>query len=214
MSEPEPTEATGRLRITERLPATLHVAFWILIAAAAATVFFNGRNLIGFDAASYIANMHRIEASKRLLSDSDVLSVFVTVLVFVAFLATAEVILAILIRRGRGWARVVVTVLMGLAVVQIVAQRPAGTTFVIAFFVAAAALVTVWLLWLPPSNRYFRAVRAARMQTRRRAIPPAMPAHPAAWVSDPSGRHQFRYWDGGRWTDYVGDNGAEAVDPL
>lgn len=34
------------------------------------------------------------------------------------------------------------------------------------------------------------------------------------WFPDPMGRHQFRYWDGGRWSDHVSDGGQTAVDPL
>ena len=37
---------------------------------------------------------------------------------------------------------------------------------------------------------------------------------PAAWHSDPAGRHQFRYWDGQRWTDWVADNGVQSTDAL
>jgi Protein of unknown function (DUF2510) len=40
---------------------------------------------------------------------------------------------------------------------------------------------------------------------------PATP--PPMWAADPHGRHQYRYWDGGRWTDYVADNGQESRDP-
>jgi hypothetical protein len=41
--------------------------------------------------------------------------------------------------------------------------------------------------------------------------PPPMP--PPMWAQDPTGRHEFRYWDGTRWTDYVADNGTESRDP-
>jgi hypothetical protein len=34
-----------------------------------------------------------------------------------------------------------------------------------------------------------------------------------AWAADPTGRHQWRYWDGKAWTDYVADNGQESRDP-
>jgi len=38
---------------------------------------------------------------------------------------------------------------------------------------------------------------------------------PAAdWCADPSGRHQFRYWDGVAWTDSVTDDGKQTTDPL
>jgi type II secretory pathway pseudopilin PulG len=35
---------------------------------------------------------------------------------------------------------------------------------------------------------------------------------PAAWYTDPSGRHQFRMWDGNQWTDDVADNGVTSKD--
>jgi Protein of unknown function (DUF2510) len=33
---------------------------------------------------------------------------------------------------------------------------------------------------------------------------------PAGWLADSSGRHQYRYWDGTRWTDHI----AAGLDPL
>lgn len=35
----------------------------------------------------------------------------------------------------------------------------------------------------------------------------------AGWYNDPSGRHQFRYWAGRKWTARAADNGIEASDP-
>jgi len=34
------------------------------------------------------------------------------------------------------------------------------------------------------------------------------------WQPDPTGRHEYRYWDGARFTDDVADGGATAVDPM
>ena len=34
------------------------------------------------------------------------------------------------------------------------------------------------------------------------------------WNPDPSGRHEYRYWDGSSWTDDVSDNGVTATDPI
>ena len=39
-------------------------------------------------------------------------------------------------------------------------------------------------------------------------------AAPAAWLQDPLGRHQYRYWDGAAWTEHVADAGQQGVDPL
>jgi Protein of unknown function (DUF2510) len=34
----------------------------------------------------------------------------------------------------------------------------------------------------------------------------------ASWIRDPTGRHEYRYWDGSNWTDHVADQGVEARD--
>ena len=35
-----------------------------------------------------------------------------------------------------------------------------------------------------------------------------------AWESDPTTRHQYRWWDGEKWTEHVADDGVQSVDPL
>lgn len=37
---------------------------------------------------------------------------------------------------------------------------------------------------------------------------------PSGWYTDPSGRHQLRYWDGAHWTEHAADGGLQVVDPL
>lgn len=41
-----------------------------------------------------------------------------------------------------------------------------------------------------------------------------MSTTPAGWHPDPSGRHEYRLWDGARWTDQVADGGVASTDPL
>jgi hypothetical protein len=41
-----------------------------------------------------------------------------------------------------------------------------------------------------------------------------MNAPAAGWNPDPTGRHEYRYWDGGRWTDDVSDHGVTSLDPV
>jgi hypothetical protein len=36
----------------------------------------------------------------------------------------------------------------------------------------------------------------------------------ARWAEDPSGRHQYRYWDGSTWTEHTADNGVSSTDSL
>jgi hypothetical protein len=45
-------------------------------------------------------------------------------------------------------------------------------------------------------------------------VDPSVPAPPAGWRTDPTGRHQFRYWDGARWTDTAADGGVRTSDPI
>jgi uncharacterized protein (AIM24 family) len=35
----------------------------------------------------------------------------------------------------------------------------------------------------------------------------------AAWLPDPSGKHELRYWNGDAWTEHVADDGVQATDP-
>ena len=36
----------------------------------------------------------------------------------------------------------------------------------------------------------------------------------SAWEPDPTGRHQYRWFDGEEWTDQVADDGVQSVDPV
>ena len=40
------------------------------------------------------------------------------------------------------------------------------------------------------------------------------PSRPAAWLPDPSGRHEARWWDGQTWTDAVLDAGRLSHDAI
>ena len=35
----------------------------------------------------------------------------------------------------------------------------------------------------------------------------------AGWLTDPSGRHEKRYWSGSEWTEHVLDDGVPGTDP-
>ncbi len=40
------------------------------------------------------------------------------------------------------------------------------------------------------------------------------PKVPSGWKADPTGRHQFRFWDGVAWTESVADSGVRSTDPV
>lgn len=39
-------------------------------------------------------------------------------------------------------------------------------------------------------------------------------AAPVGWYPDETGRHEYRYWDGARWTEHVSDRGVVGSDPF
>lgn len=47
-----------------------------------------------------------------------------------------------------------------------------------------------------------------------RVAPAGQGISEARWMQDPTGRHQYRFWDGGQWTESVYDAGAESRDPV
>src|SRR5689334_16352500 len=51
------------------------------------------------------------------------------------------------------------------------------------------------------------ALLIARAHLNRPAAPPLPPVAPQ-WAIDPTGRHEYRYWDGMRWTAQVANAGV------
>src|SRR3954471_20656866 len=56
------------------------------------------------------------------------------------------------------------------------------------------------------------AALTAQPVTQPVAQPAALPA--AMWSTDPTGRHQYRWWDGATWTANVSTNGVTGQDPV
>jgi hypothetical protein len=54
---------------------------------------------------------------------------------------------------------------------------------------------------------------AAAAEPSEHAVPPP-PSAPAAWLRDPTGQHELRYWDGEAWTAHVSDGGTTSEAPL
>ncbi|MDZ4654996.1 MAG: DUF805 domain-containing protein [Coriobacteriia bacterium] len=77
-----------------------------------------------------------------------------------------------------------------------------------------------WWLLVPIANLVFLVSEGTQGPNQYGSDPkaPAMgyapPGPPAGWLPDPTGRHQFRYWDSTQWTSSVSDNGVASVDNL
>jgi outer membrane biosynthesis protein TonB len=87
----------------------------------------------------------------------------------------------------------------------------AGTFFSNEAPAAATATATATrTLRLPASltNRAYHPRQRASLAEER-----ITQAVPAGWKADPTGRHQFRYWNGQHWTENVADAGVQDRDP-
>jgi hypothetical protein len=80
-------------------------------------------------------------------------------------------------------------------------------------------IVLIAILGFIPAIIYLAGPRKKVMAAQ--AGGPAGPAwnypgtqYPPGWHPDPSGRHEFRYWDGTRWTLSVSDQGKVGTDPF
>jgi hypothetical protein len=65
-------------------------------------------------------------------------------------------------------------------------------------------------------TRTYRPKQRASLGAATAAAPTltATATVPAGWKADPTGRHQFRYWDGFQWTENVADAGAQSRDAV
>ncbi|MDP9183740.1 MAG: DUF2510 domain-containing protein [Actinomycetota bacterium] len=58
----------------------------------------------------------------------------------------------------------------------------------------------------------FAPIPEASVGTLSTVTAVAAPAVPPCWAPDPSGRHQYRWWDGAAWTSSVNTNGFTSTD--
>jgi len=72
--------------------------------------------------------------------------------------------------------------------------------------------------WIAPSQQSPEPDRPLRSSEYRPgpSASPGVSSGGAApgWYPDPSGRHQFRYWNGVTWTEHVSTGGTTSTDPL
>jgi hypothetical protein len=75
--------------------------------------------------------------------------------------------------------------------------QPAWIGFLLGFFFSCIGLVAVLLM---------------KSDAAVQGIPPPHPD--SRWLTDPTGRHQFRLWDGQSWSGHVSDDGRAGFDPI
>jgi hypothetical protein len=95
----------------------------------------------------------------------------------------------------------------------VTAGRPEPTEVSSTFFSTGAAHSGRSTLTL--ARPYRPKQRTSLQETRSyAAAADATPTVPAGWKADPTGRHQFRYWNGFQWTESVADAGEQSRDAV
>lgn len=76
--------------------------------------------------------------------------------------------------------------------------QPPWVGFLIGFFLSCVGLVVVLM-----------------MKSGTGGLSGVPPPHPGSqWLADPTGRHQYRLWDGRQWSGHVSDSGRAGFDPI
>ena len=114
----------------------------------------------------------------------------------------AAIVLAVALRQR--WAAIVYTVLVSIGasfLLVITVRGVSAARSLLDLTVVVAEITAACLLLTRPASEWFAGGRSD-------------PRFPPLWHPDPTGRHQFRYWNGRVWTAHVSDNGAQSLDPL
>ncbi|WP_426996830.1 hypothetical protein [Pseudarthrobacter sp. N5] len=127
-----------RISNTQGAPQQLVISYWLWIAAAALGVVLS------------VVSMFTItNALGGLMVGAGITALIISV-VFAAF----YVFIAIRLKEGARWARLVLSILGGLALISFLLQLTTGNLNFIGSAVAAAAAV---LMWLPQSQEHFKS---------------------------------------------------------
>jgi hypothetical protein len=62
--------------------------------------------------------------------------------------------------------------------------------------------------------RYPESTKSPSIPTTATVVAPPPVAAPPSWQPDPSGRFDFRYWNGEEWTEFVSKDGVSDTDPF
>jgi hypothetical protein len=158
-------------------PTTVVAAFWLWIAAAVAAVISAVLVFTSdiWDQALARAGINGTTAGGISVDTLITTAKTIAVVVMVIFVAL-YVFFAVKMYLGRNWARVVLTVLAGLAIISGFSARAevtvgdtvyaAGSSEALRWVQVGLSVIGLILMWLAPSNDYFSAVKARRTFVR------------------------------------------------
>lgn len=136
------------------------MAFWLYLLAALAALISGVVR-----AATAGADRSVIEsqlATSGVAVSTSTIDAVITTVITVAIIGAiiwmiAFVIFALFMKRGAGWARIVLTILAALSLTSVTGSFGLGA------LQAVAAVVATVLVWLRPAREYFQAVKASRV---------------------------------------------------
>ena len=145
------------------IPTTINAAFWLYIASAVLSVIGGIVTVVGAGS-NRAAALRQLANSNVDLHGQSAQQVVEAVIAFaigwsivtLIFWAIVFVLFAFFLRRGANWARIVLTVLTALSLLNVIPGFPFGLLQVL------AAIVAVVLIWLSPSTAWFAAIKASK----------------------------------------------------
>lgn len=137
-------------------PRQVTLAFWLYIAAAALSIVSLIISLTTLGPARESAQ-RQLEASGQSISggtlDAIIAGTVVIGVVFAIIWVAVYVLFAFFMKRGANWARIVLTIIAALSLLNILSSYGVGA------LQALTAIVATVLIWLRPASEYFRAVK-------------------------------------------------------
>lgn len=131
-----------------RIPATVQIVFWLIIAALAVdTVVAILRLLRAVDVLDGTA----APISGRPENGAQLLTVAIVTFAMIAL----EIFVLFKMRGGRNWARIVITILEALSLLALFVD-----TTIIGLIGPLVSVLIIILLWVKPSNTYFHPLTA------------------------------------------------------
>lgn len=154
-----PGAAPGGSRVPVAAPMQVVIAFWLYMAAAAVSLISLVVS-VATAGASRSAVQQQLSSQGQKFTSSQLdavitLGIVIAVVLGVIFIA-AYVIFDLFLRRGAGWARIVLLIVTVFSLFQVLGGYGlGGLRFVL-------GLIATILVFLPAASEYFRAVKANR----------------------------------------------------
>jgi len=128
-------------------PTPVNAAFWIWVAEAILEVILAIIVMIGVSAAASLLTSDSATAGV-------IMGTAIGVGIVMIIIAALRILFAVYMRRGRNWARIVLTVLGVLGVLGGISSLVQGSWFYL--ITVAATIVAIVLMFVPTANPWFR----------------------------------------------------------